>query len=79
MENSARGNNGLMDQVAALHWIQGNIAEFGGDPRNVTIFGHGTGAAFVNLLMLTPMARGRLAFSRIFSFVLSFPIACSAP
>lgn len=79
MENSARGNNGLMDQVAALHWIQGNIAEFGGDPRNVTIFGHGTGAAFVNLLMLTPMARGRLVFSRIFSFVLSFPIACSAP
>lgn len=47
-----------MDQVAALHWIQDNIGEFGGDIENVTIFGHGYGAACVNLLMLSPMARG---------------------
>lgn len=47
-----------MDQVAALHWIQENIGEFGGDAENVTIFGHGFGAAFVNLLMLSPMAKG---------------------
>lgn len=47
-----------MDQVAALHWIQENIAEFGGEPRNVTLIGHGFGAACVHLLMLSPMAKG---------------------
>jgi carboxylesterase type B len=40
-----------MDQIAALHWLQENIAMFGGDPTNVTIVGHGTGAACVNFLM----------------------------
>lgn len=54
----ARGNFGLMDQVAALHWIQENVREFGGDEKNVTIVGHGHGAACVNFLMLSPMARG---------------------
>jgi neuroligin len=44
-------NYGLMDQIAALHWVQENIAVFGGDPTNVTIVGHGTGAACINLLM----------------------------
>ncbi|KAG8191528.1 hypothetical protein JTE90_019592 [Oedothorax gibbosus] len=58
VDRSSRGNYGLMDQVAALHWIQDNIAEFGGDPNNVTVFGHGHGAACVNLLMLSPMAKG---------------------
>lgn len=58
VDRSARGNYGLMDQVAALHWIQDNIAEFGGDPKNVTVFGQGHGAACVNLLMLSPMAKG---------------------
>lgn len=58
VDRSARGNYGLMDQVAALHWIQDNIAEFGGDTGNVTVFGQGHGAACVNLLMLSPMARG---------------------
>lgn len=60
LDGSSRGNFGLMDQVAALHWIQENIAEFGGDPNNVTIFGHSQGAVCVNLLMLTPMAKGKL-------------------
>ena len=59
-----RGNYGLMDQVAALHWIQENIAEFGGDPMNVTLVGHGYGAACVNLLMMSPMASSAL-FSRV--------------
>lgn len=40
-----------MDQIAALHWVQENIAFFGGDPKNVTLVGHGTGAACVNFLM----------------------------
>nr|CAD7427214.1 unnamed protein product [Timema monikensis] len=44
-------NYGLMDQIAALHWIQENIAAFGGDPGNVTVVGHGTGAACVHFLM----------------------------
>jgi len=47
-----------MDQVAALHWINENIAEFGGDPSNISILGHGHGAVCLNLLMLSPMARG---------------------
>lgn len=57
MGNSARANNGLLDQIAALHWIRDNIAEFGGDPANVTVAGHGTGAAMAHLLLLAPMAQ----------------------
>lgn len=44
-------NYGLMDQIAALHWLQENVAYFGGDPTNVTLVGHGTGASCVNFLM----------------------------
>lgn len=58
VDGSSRGNYGIMDQVAALHWIQENVAEFGGNPKNVTVFGHGHGAACVNLLMLTPLTKG---------------------
>lgn len=59
LDGSSLGNFGLMDQVAALHWIQENIPEFGGDPSKVTIYGQGQGAAFVNILMLAPMAKGK--------------------
>ncbi|XP_067118519.1 neuroligin-4, X-linked-like [Centruroides vittatus] len=58
VDGTTRGNYGLLDQVAALHWIQENIINFGGDPENVTIFGHGHGAACVNLLMISPMVKG---------------------
>lgn len=44
-------NVGILDQIAALHWIQENIKAFGGDPRRVSIMGHGTGAACVHFLM----------------------------
>lgn len=44
-------NHGLMDQIAALHWVQENIGAFGGDPGSVTLMGHGTGAACVHFLM----------------------------
>jgi para-nitrobenzyl esterase len=52
------GNYGLMDQLAALNWVHDNIKAFGGDPRNVTIFGESAGAICVNYLMLAPQAKG---------------------
>ncbi len=51
-------NYGLQDAVAALKWVQTNIAAFGGDPDNVTIFGESAGANMVNLLLVTPPAAG---------------------
>ena len=56
--HKASGNYGLMDQVAALQWIRDNIAKFGGDPANVTIFGHSAGSANIGMLMTSPLARG---------------------
>jgi para-nitrobenzyl esterase len=54
----ASGNYGLMDQIAALRWVRDNIAKFGGDPSNVTIFGQSAGALDVGLLMTSPLAKG---------------------
>jgi para-nitrobenzyl esterase len=51
-------NLGLRDQVAALRWVQRNIAQFGGDPSNVTIFGESAGANAVTTLLATPSADG---------------------
>ena len=51
-------NYGLMDQIAALKWVKRNIAAFGGDPANVTIFGESAGGENVLTLMVTPAARG---------------------
>jgi para-nitrobenzyl esterase len=52
------GNAGVLDMVAALHWVRDNAAAFGGDPGNVTIFGQSGGAAKVTALMGLPAARG---------------------
>ena len=52
------GNYGLLDVVASLEWVQRNIAAFGGDPDNVTIFGESAGAGLVNHLMVTPASAG---------------------
>jgi para-nitrobenzyl esterase len=64
-EHHASGNYGLLDQIAALNWVKRNIAQFGGDPENVTLFGESAGAIDSARLMASPLSVG--LFRRVIS------------
>jgi para-nitrobenzyl esterase len=57
-EHHSSGDYGILDEIAALQWVQKNISAFGGDPKRVTIFGESAGSWAVNVLVASPLAKG---------------------
>lgn len=55
--NHSSGNYGMLDQIAALKWVKNNIAQFGGDPNNIMIFGQSAGAASIKTLVTSPLSK----------------------
>ncbi|XP_013161254.1 PREDICTED: neuroligin-1-like [Papilio xuthus] len=64
---STAGGAGVLDAAAALRWVRDNIAPFGGDPRRVTLVGHGAAAALVNTLLMLPQAKGLVSRALLLS------------
>lgn len=58
-DENCPGNFGLKDQLQALRWIRRNIQSFGGEPKSVTLMGHGAGAASVHLHLMSPLSDGK--------------------
>ena len=57
-EQNGSGNYAILDQIAALQWVRDNIRAFGGDPKNVTLWGLSSGAQYVSTLLVSPAAEG---------------------
>ena len=75
-DKAISGNMGIKDQAMALKWVQNNIANFGGDPSKVTIFGDDAGGASVSIHMMSEESNGNFSFRYMLLFVLNYCLIC---
>lgn len=67
------GNLGLYDILMALDWVRDNIADYGGDPNQITVVGHGTGAIVAAMLMISPMTQTKIKRAMILDETYLYP------